>query len=252
MANLRFPARWIIPALLLGLGAEPAFVWAEDFEARYRRALVEEAEHFHFHDEYVRIDDRVAEALERRSAGTSEAEILKGARKAVWDAWFDFAPRGAVHDRSARYRFPFPLWFPALVAQGNFGFRTHGKEPNIHAWDIALAPGTRILAARAGTVVRVRDGFPPGDELPSGLPGKTTTYSNSVYVLHADGTVGIYTHLRKGLVATSGQRVKPGDLLAYAGASGSPEGPHLHFGVIRLDSEGGERSVPARFGSRTT
>ena len=75
MANLRFPARWIIPALLLGLGAEPAFVWAEDFEARYRRALVEEAEHFHFHDEYVRIDDRVAEALEYGMVGINTGLI---------------------------------------------------------------------------------------------------------------------------------------------------------------------------------
>jgi murein DD-endopeptidase MepM/ murein hydrolase activator NlpD len=180
---------------------------AEDgFAGTFRAALLEAAGRLHYDLAYVDIDGLVQDALQRRQRGASEKGLLAvdQVEAAVMGSFFDFMPRGAVHACDARYMLPFPRRLPHLVSQGNFGPYTHTDPANHHAFDFALAPGTPILASRAGTVMRVIDGFPPGDELPKDLPGPITLYSNRVLVLHDDGTVADYGHVRAGIKVVVG------------------------------------------------
>ena len=77
-------------------------------------------------------------------------------------------------------------------------------EPDAYAIDFKMAIGTRVVAARGGTVVYVQESGNDG-----GFP------NNLVAVNHGDGTYGQYMHLtRDGAEVTVGTRVEPGDLIA--------------------------------------
>lgn len=157
-------------------------------------------------------------------------------------AYFAFAPVGAIHDDATRYRLPFPLEMPRLLTQGVNGHITHqGSEA--YSFDFAMPGGSPVLAAREGTVARVRDGFTEG-----GLDSKYAMRSNDVLLLHADGTYGVYAHLSKGIPVREGQVVKQGDLIGHSGNTGLTAGPHLHFGVYKRDAPATTKTVPIRFG----
>ncbi len=154
----------------------------------------------------------------------------------------DFAPLGAVHDDSVRYRLPFPLEMPSMVSQGVNGPFTHqGQESQ--AFDFAMPTGSPVVAARDGTVARVHDGFSGG-----GLEDRFARHANNVIVLHADGTFAVYEHLAKGVPVHVGQAVKQGDTIGRSGNTGLTAGPHLHFAVYKRDSNTTISSVPIRFG----
>ncbi|MDZ7801646.1 MAG: LysM peptidoglycan-binding domain-containing M23 family metallopeptidase [Trueperaceae bacterium] len=79
--------------------------------------------------------------------------------------------------------------------------------------DLAAAPGTPVLAARAGEVVRA---------------GWAGAYGYAVYVRHTDGFETRYAHLQR-LGVRVGQRVARGAELGRVGSTGASTGPHLHF-----------------------
>ncbi|RIL00126.1 MAG: hypothetical protein DCC71_19090 [Proteobacteria bacterium] len=103
--------------------------------------------------------------------------------------------------------------------------------------------GSAVLAAREGTVVRVRDGSREG-----GLEERYGGAANEVIVLHADGTFASYVHLSPGIAVREGQAVKQGDRIAASGNTGYTAGPHLHFDVARRVEPGRTETVPIRFG----
>jgi murein DD-endopeptidase MepM/ murein hydrolase activator NlpD len=139
----------------------------------------------------------------------------------------------------AAYRYPFP-WVggPFRVSQGANGTFSHNGPKGRYAIDIAMPEGTPIIAARAGTVVKVENNQSAGGAQPSG---------NFVRVLHADGTMGVYLHLMQGSVAVrEGDRVNVGTPLGQSGNTGHSTGPHLHFVVQRNTGQGLE-SIPYQF-----
>lgn len=77
-----------------------------------------------------------------------------------------------------------------------------------------------------------------GDNIKSVLDGKVTeidtegetSYGKYIIVSHSSGTSTLYGHCSK-IIATKGQSVKKGDVIAKVGSTGNSTGPHLHFEV---------------------
>jgi murein DD-endopeptidase MepM/ murein hydrolase activator NlpD len=106
--------------------------------------------------------------------------------------------------------------------------------------DIPMPEGTPVLAAQRGTVLDMKMGFGEGRADPS-----ARARTNFIRLLHPDGTMTVYAHLRSGSARVDvGQQVEAGDMLAESGNSGYSTAPHLHFAVQRND---GSRLVSIPF-----
>lgn len=91
----------------------------------------------------------------------------------------------------------------------------------------------KILAAAAGTVLRVRDAMPDVSTKQAVAPLPPDRWAgNAVVIGHGDGWETQYSHLRRGsLRVRPGQSVPAGAELGVMGLSGQTEFPHLHFDV---------------------
>lgn len=81
--------------------------------------------------------------------------------------------------------------------------------------DIAVAYGSAVKAAAAGTVI---------------FSGQKGGYGNCIIVSHGNGLATLYGHLSE-LIAKTNDKVKVGDVIAKSGNSGRSTGPHLHYEV---------------------
>lgn len=148
---------------------------------------------------------------------------------------YDYQMRWQLGDPNAHpnerfaYAPPIPVNSVFTIAQGFNGSYSHFGEGNRYAIDIGMPIGTAIRAARGGSVVSVKDNYSDG--------GNSTAYrgqTNSIYILHDDGTFGVYAHLRHGsALVRPGQHVPMGQIIAQSGNTGYSTGPHLHFAVLR-------------------
>lgn len=127
-----------------------------------------------------------------------------------------------------------PLWNGNFIKpvegdiDDNFGFRRviNGEPRSPHTGvDIDAPEGTPVYAANEGRVVFTGDQFFSGKGL---------------VIDHGLGLLTMYFHLSE-IVATVGEDVKKGQIIARVGKTGRATGPHLHWG-IRLN---GARVNPA-------
>lgn len=138
------------------------------------------------------------------------------------------------------YRLPFDA--PVRVDQGPGGRFSHDDAENADALDFALPEGTPILAARAGVVLQVQDGFAHGGPQREALGGR----SNFVRILHADGSMALYAHLKpEGVLVRPGEPVAAGQRIGLSGNTGFSSAPHLHF-VVQVNAGMRLVSVPVR------
>jgi len=94
----------------------------------------------------------------------------------------------------------------------------------LYAIDFQMPIGSKIAAAREGTVVAVQESYSDGN-------GEDLK-ENLLFIQHADGTVGRYFHLtHDGALVSIGDAVKQGQIIALSGNTGDSTGPHLHFDV---------------------
>ena len=202
------------------------------------------------------IESLVTKGFELAIQGVPLAEIEKRLGESLLDTFWSLAPRGASHDDSTRYRFPFDPAAPRKLYQGvgsegrlgasaDSRFKEFEDAARHSGWSrfafkFWLPVGTPVLAARGGEIIRVIDGFNAREfEMQGNL--------NSIWVLHADGTVGVYMHLNDSVPLRPLDRVEAGDALGASGTPGYVKQPLLHFSVIRIDAEGKPQTVDIRF-----
>ncbi|SEC71763.1 protein of unknown function [Pseudomonas saponiphila] len=146
---------------------------------------------------------------------------------------------GDPAEATQAYRYPLP-WRggPFRLTQGANGQYSHFAPRSRYAMDIAMPVGTPIIAARGGVVVKTENAQNGRGDNPAG---------NFVRVLHDDGTMGVYLHLKQGSVSVrEGQRVAVGSPLGLSGNTGNSSGPHLHF-VVQRNTGLGLVSIPYQF-----
>lgn len=132
-----------------------------------------------------------------------------------------------------------PFW----ISQGFMGEASHSGHPQSHyAVDIVVPADTPIIAVAAGQVMDVERDFSR-----AGWSKEYADEANFVRVLHSDGIMAVYAHLRAdGIEVVPGQHVKTGQLLGYSGNTGYSSGPHLHF-ALQVNRDHSLQSIPFEF-----
>jgi len=130
----------------------------------------------------------------------------------------------AKHDDSYEYLLPFASNESYVVGQGYGGRFSH---QNMNCLDFNMDIGSKVCAARAGTVIRVKEDSNTGCKS-ARCQGK----ANYIVIYHEDGTSARYIHLKhNGSKVQIGDKVNAGDVIGYSGNTGWSSGPHLHFEV---------------------
>lgn len=143
--------------------------------------------------------------------------------------------------RDVEYLYPLDM-VGLHVEQGFGGAFSHRDAENRYAVDFAAPIGTRVLAARAGTVIQVESDFSRAGLNAEKFAGR----ANYVRILHDDGTMALYAHLTlDGVLVRVGQRVRKGQIIGLSGNTGFTSGPHLHF-VVQVNRGLRLQSVPFR------
>lgn len=143
---------------------------------------------------------------------------------------------------SQEYQLPVDALGCYRITQAFNGKFSHHGDNSRYAVDIALPVGTHIKAARAGTVIAVKDDYHMG-----GVDKFFLDKANYVRILHEDGTFALYGHILLGTAAVSvGDKITVGTTIARSGTSGYSSGPHLHF-VIHRNTGFKMRSVSFQF-----
>jgi len=109
-------------------------------------------------------------------------------------------------------------WPVSGYITSGFGWRVHpitGRRDYHSGVDISTEAGMPVRATADGIV---------------SFAGWSGGNGNLVVIEHGNGYSTLYAHNRKVLVRT-GQVVKRGDVIAYAGSTGSSTGPNLHYEV---------------------
>jgi murein DD-endopeptidase MepM/ murein hydrolase activator NlpD len=151
-------------------------------------------------------------------------------------------PAAVRPDENFLYLFPFEHGSKHRVTQGYNGSFTH-KGDNLYALDFDLDTGSPVFAARGGLVVEVKKDSNRGG--PAAMYNKD---ANFISILHGDGTIGNYVHLRQnGALVAAGDEVTAGQFIGYSGNTGVSSGPHLHFDVQAPTAEGKMRPLPVKF-----
>ena len=132
---------------------------------------------------------------------------------------------GSSSNQEASYEGGRMLWPSAASTyiSSYFGMRMH---PIYHYMrmhngiDIAAESGTNILAAESGTVIEAT---------------YNSGYGNYIVIYHGNGISTLYAH-SSGLIASVGDRVTRGEVIALIGDTGNAKGYHLHFEVRKNGS----------------
>jgi murein DD-endopeptidase MepM/ murein hydrolase activator NlpD len=151
-----------------------------------------------------------------------------------WELKWTFGRGTARGNHDGIYRPPFPA---DMTFDTNNTAATHAAR-ELNAIDILMPAGTRVIAARSGTVMDVA-GEDGGDRVADGerpfyiLDQEARRLGSYVRIMHDDGTWAEYQRLKPGSIkVTPGQKVEAGTQIAL---SGEPIGtdPHITFVVMK-------------------
>jgi murein DD-endopeptidase MepM/ murein hydrolase activator NlpD len=143
-------------------------------------------------------------------------------------------------DNSYIYSLPYPKGKCYLLVQAYNSWLSHRNEK---ALDFKMKKGTKFSAAREGIVIDVIQHFNRG-----GIGNKFIPRGNYIALLHDDGTIAFYFHLRKnGALVNINDIVKQGQVIGLSGNTGFSLFPHLHFEVRNYDTQGNYEQLSTRF-----
>ncbi|MEQ1499429.1 MAG: peptidoglycan DD-metalloendopeptidase family protein [Novosphingobium sp.] len=173
-------------------------------------------------------DDQAA-AARRAAAGNEElSKSLKGTlsaieahRKADLDAERKSgrSPRPKADPYAGRDLADFGSPVPGARVTSGYGTRlapTKGASTSHLALDYAAGEGTPVYATQDGVILHA---------------AKRGGYGQQIGIGHGGGTETRYSHL-SGYAVQDGQQVGKGQLIGYAGSTGTATGPHLHYEVL--------------------
>lgn len=148
----------------------------------------------------------------------------------TWDVHWAPGGRSILPLKKVVYALPYAGPAKYTVIQGAYGDFSHKAGSGFeNAIDWQMPVGTKVYAARSGTVIAVKD-----DSSLGGAGLEFVKCANFVVIRHDDDTYGSYQHLRNGGVLVKvGDKVKEGDPIALSGDTGRSTIPHLHFDVFR-------------------
>jgi murein DD-endopeptidase MepM/ murein hydrolase activator NlpD len=141
------------------------------------------------------------------------------------------------------YRLPFASGKKFKVSQ-SFGGKFSHQGEDYYSVDFEMPEGTEVIASRGGIVAEVIDTYTVGGPDPK-LKGQ----NNRVGIVHEDGTIAVYRHLKAGSARVRvGQEVREGEPIGLSGNTGYSAAPHLHFEVMHiLGINGGKKTLPISF-----
>lgn len=143
---------------------------------------------------------------------------------------------GYTAPASSAYKLPWAPGVSRTVGQANCSATSHFADSR-YAYDIGMDIGSAVHAARAGTVIDIKEDETDGNGCPR---------ANYVYIEHADNTVAHYYHLtRNGALVNVGDVITQGQLIGSSGNTGCSTGGHLHFEVVRNRST--SETIPVTF-----
>lgn len=148
----------------------------------------------------------------------------------------------AVHQSDYLYRPPHGVEQAPVVVQGfNGGYSHRGLAK--YSVDFAMPVGSKVYAARGGTVVDIEWRNNRG-----GASRRLAPYANFIVIEHSDLTTGEYYHLKQhGVFVKPGDIVERGQLIGLSGNTGFTSLPHLHFAVYKALADGETQSLPFKF-----
>ena len=143
-------------------------------------------------------------------------------------------------DSSFIYQLPYEENKTHLLVQGYYSRYTH---KNRAALDFKMKKGTKVCAARAGVVVRLKeDGKKGGSNI------NNRSFGNFVVIQHEDSSRTGYWHLQfNSVLVNVGDTVTQGQVIALSGNSGYTYFPHLHFIVWRYNKKGEWQQIGTHF-----
>lgn len=128
--------------------------------------------------------------------------------------------------------------YPGLLRDYNCGGRTYDTQNGYNHsgtdyflwpfdWNLVEEDAVQVVAAAQGMIIGKDDG---NDHHSCSFSSENW---NAVYLLHADGSVTWYGHMKMNSLTTKpiGETVEEGEYLGIVGSSGNSTGPHLHFEV---------------------
>ncbi|GAB3349436.1 peptidoglycan DD-metalloendopeptidase family protein [Lysobacter tyrosinilyticus] len=172
--------------------------------------------------------------------GTTLVAVIDGSRGG--ELMMNSLP-GDPNARPRDFEYLLPLQQLSLrIDQGFGGSFSHNDPQNRYAVDFAADIGTPVVAAREGVVMQVENDFAKAGLNREKYGGR----ANFIRILHDDGTMALYAHLREeGVLVRVGQRVRAGQQIALSGNTGFTTGPHLHF-VVQVNRGMKLESLPFR------
>ncbi len=159
--------------------------------------------------QYQQDEATYAALVEQMEEASKEVEAL------IKKATSSSAASGRVYYTGGQFEWPVPGWYNI-----SSGFVTRdrpiGSGTEFHTgYDIPASYGTSVIAAEAGTII---------------YSGWMNGYGYTIMIDHGGGLVTLYGH-NSSLVASVGQTVSRGSVIAKVGSTGNSTGNHCHFEV---------------------